>query len=248
VFPLRDDNPTRLFPIFTVALTAACAAVWVLVQGAGLSPETLDASVCSLGAVPAEVSGRAGAWADGPCPPGGLSWEALVTSMFLHGSWLHLVGNLWFLWIFGNNVEDAMGHLRFLVFYVLTGVAAAWAHVLLDPASTVPMVGASGAISAVMGAYLILYPRARVHTLFWFVFFVRVVPLPAWVILGYWFLIQLASVGAAGGGGGVAYAAHVGGFVAGALLVKLFRDPRLTAGGRRGVVVTRRHLDRGGWW
>lgn len=248
MFPLHDDNPTELFPVFTVGLMAACAAVWVLLQGAGLSPDALDASVCSLGAIPAEVSGRAAAWSSGPCPQGGLSWEALVTSMFLHGGWFHLVGNLWFLWIFGNNVEDSMGHLRFLVFYVLTGVTAALAHVALDPASTIPMVGASGAISAVMGAYLVLYPRARVDTLFWFVVFVRVVPLPAWVLLGYWFLIQLVSTGAAGGGGGVAYAAHVGGFVAGVLLIGLFRNPRLVAAKRRGVVLPRRDLDRGGWW
>jgi membrane associated rhomboid family serine protease len=248
VFPLHDDNPTELFPVFTLGLMAACAAVWVLVQGAGTSPEALDRSVCALGAIPAELTGRPGPWESGPCEPGGLTWVALLTSMFLHGSWLHLVGNLWFLWIFGNNVEDSMGHLRYLAFYLITGVAAAVAHVLLDPGSTLPMVGASGAISGVMGAYLVLYPRARVDTLFWVVVFVRVIPLPAWVILGYWFFIQLASTGAPGGGGGVAYAAHVGGFVAGLILVKLFQNPRLVSAKRRGVVLLRRDLERGGWW
>ena len=247
MFPLHDDNPTELFPVFTLGIMAACVAVWILVQGAGASAEVLAGSVCALGAIPAEVTGRAGAWAAGPCVPGGLSRGALLTSMFLHGSWLHLVGNLWFLWIFGNNVEDSMGHLRFLVFYVLTGVLAALAHVLVDPASTVPMVGASGAISGVMGAYLVLYPRARVDTLFWIIVFVRVIPLPAWVILGYWFFIQLVSTGA-GGGGGVAYAAHVGGFAAGVVLVKLFRNPRLVSAKRRGVVLLPGDLDRGGWW
>jgi membrane associated rhomboid family serine protease len=247
LFPLHDDNPTELFPVLTLGIMAACAAAWVLLQGAGTSPEVLGDSVCALGAIPAEVTGTPGAWGSGPCEPGGLSWEALLTSMFLHGSWLHLIGNLWFLWIFGNNVEDSMGHVRFLVFYLVTGVSAALAHVLVDPASTVPMVGASGAISGVMGAYLVLYPRARVDTLFWVIVFVRVIPLPALVILGYWFFIQMASAGAPAAGGGVAYAAHVGGFMAGLILVKLFQNPRLVSAKRRGVVLLSRDLERGGW-
>lgn len=248
VFPLHDDNPTELFPVLTLGLMGACVAAWVMVQGAGGSPEALAGSVCAYGAIPAEVTGRPGEWGLGPCAPGGLARGALLTSMFLHGSWLHLIGNLWFLWIFGNNVEDSMGHGRFLVFYLVTGVVAALSHVLMDPASTVPMVGASGAISAVMGAYLVLYPRARVDTLFWIVVFVRVVPLPAWVLLGYWFLIQLVATGVSGASGGVAYAAHAGGFVAGVVLVKLFRNPKLVSAKRRGVVLLPRELDRGGWW
>jgi membrane associated rhomboid family serine protease len=170
--------------------------------------------------------------------------------MFLHGGWMHLIGNLWFLWIFGNNVEDSMGHLRFLVFYLLTGLAAATSHVLVDPGSTVPMVGASGAISGVMGAYLVLYPRARVDTLFWLLIFIRVVPLPAWVLLGYWIVLQLAgsTVSGAAGGGGVAYAAHIGGFVAGMLLVFPFRNQKLVTAKRRGVVLPRDQIDHGGWW
>jgi membrane associated rhomboid family serine protease len=125
---------------------------------------------------------------------------------------------------------------------------ASLAHVLLDPGSSIPLVGASGAISAVMGAYLVLYPRARVHTLIFLIVFVRVVPLPAWMMLGYWFLIQLASTGAAAGAGGVAYAAHVGGFIAGVVLVKLFSNPRLVSAKRRGVVLLMDELDCGGWW
>jgi membrane associated rhomboid family serine protease len=158
--------------------------------------------------------------------------------MFLHGGWFHLVGNMWFLWVFGNNIEDAMGAGRFTVFYVLAGTIAALAHVFANPASPVPMVGASGAISGVMGAYLVLYPRARVDTLFFFLIFFRIIPLPAWVILGYWFVIQLLSAGAAAGGG-VAYGAHVGGFLAGLLLVRLFarRRPRGTGGGAWSTVV-----------
>jgi membrane associated rhomboid family serine protease len=246
MFPLHDDNPTQLFPVVTLGVMAACVAVWVFAQGAGLDPEVLQSSVCAFGAIPAEVTGSAGAWTTGPCRAGGLSWQGLVTSMFLHGSWLHLIGNLWFLWIFGNNVEDSMGHLRFVVFYGLTGVVAALAHVAVEPSSTAPMVGASGAISAVMGAYLLLYPRARVHTLFWFLFFARVVPLPAWIILGYWFVIQLASLGV--GGGGVAYAAHVGGFVAGLVLIRIFSNPRLVSAKRRGVVLLPGERAGGGWW
>ena len=247
MFPLHDDNPTELFPVFTLGIIAACVAAWVFVQGAGLSPDVLGGSVCALGAIPAEVTGRA-AGSLGPCRLGGLTWQTLLTSMFLHGSWFHLIGNMWFLWIFGNNVEDSMGHLRFLVFYVLTGVVAALAHVLLDRDSSIPLVGASGAISAIMGAYLMLYPRARVDTLIFLIVFARVVPLPAWFILGYWFFIQVVSTGVGAGAGGIAYAAHVGGFIAGAAMIHLFTNPRLVSAKRRGVVLLKKDLDRGGWW
>lgn len=229
MFPLRDDNPTERFPWVTLLIIAACVGAWVLVQGAGLDPALLGDSVCALGAIPAEITGDVAS--AGPCRLGGLTWQAIFTSMFLHGGWFHLVGNVWFLWVFGNNIEDAMGPVRFVVFYVLAGIVAAMAHVVADPASAVPMVGASGAISGVMGAYLVLYPRARVDTLFYFLVFFRVVPLPAWVILGYWFVIQLVSTGA-GAGAGVAYAAHVGGFVAGLALVLLFARRR-SGGSRR---------------
>ena len=245
MFPLRDDNPTELFPFVTVALMAACVGVWVLLQGGGTDPRILGESVCVLGAIPAEVTGRAAG--GGPCAPGGLTWQGAVTSMFLHGSWMHLIGNLWFIWIFGNNVEDSMGHLRYLVFYLGSGVVATLAHVFTDPSSTTPLVGASGAISAVMGAYLVLYPKARVHTLFFFLVFFRIVPLPAWVILGYWFLIQLVST-SAGAAGGVAYAAHVGGFLAGIVLIPLFANPSLVKAKRHGVVIARGELKGGGWW
>jgi len=248
MFPLRDDNPTEIVPIFTALLIAACVAVWLLVQNAGLTEPELAGSICVFGAIPAEVTGRGGA--GGPCALGGLTWQALLTSMFLHGSWMHLIGNMWFLWIFGNNIEDSMGHLRFLAFYVLSGVVAAGAHVVLDPASTTPMVGASGAISAIMGAYLVLYPRARVDTLFIIVIFIRVIPLPAWVMLGYWMVLQLTGVlSTAGmGGGGVAYAAHVGGFVAGVVLIFFFRNPELVDAKRRGVRLMPHEIAHRGWW
>ena len=170
------------------------------------------ASVCELGAIPGEITGRGAAVGD--CRFGGLTWGALFTSMFLHGSWMHLIGNMWFLWIFGNNIEDSMGHLRYLAFYVLTGLAAAGAHVLSEPGSPVPVVGASGAISGIMGAYIVLYPHTRVMIAMYF----RGIWLPAWVMLGYWFVVQSLSAAATpadAGGGGVAFLAHIGGFAAG---------------------------------
>ena len=154
--------------------------------------------------------------------------------MFLHGSWMHLIGNMWFLWIFGNNVEDSMGRGRFVVFYLLTGLVAAFAQVVTNPGSSVPMVGASGAISGVMGGYLVLYPRVRVFALLPLGFLMTSIALPAWVMLVYWLGLQLVSglLSAGGEGGGVAFAAHVGGFVAGVVLVKLFARSEYVAAHR----------------
>ena len=253
MFPLKDDNPTEIFPIITVVFILACVAAWVLLQGAGLDERTLVDSVCALGAIPAELTGPgSGVVPLGPgysCTLGGFTWSTLLTSMFLHGSWMHLIGNMWFLWIFGNNIEDSMGHLRFLAFYLLTGLAAAGAHVLSDPASPIPTVGASGAISGIMGAYLVLYPKARVLTAVVLVFFIRLVPLPAWVMLGYWFLLQLLSgVTIDSATGGVAFWAHIGGFVAGLVLVIPFRNPRLVDAKRAHVKLPRSRIEHGGWW
>jgi membrane associated rhomboid family serine protease len=157
--------------------------------------------------------------------------------MFMHGGWGHLIGNMWFLWVFGNNIEDSMGHLRFVAFYLLCGFAAVGAHLASDPASAAPMVGASGAISGIMGAYLVLYPRVRVQTFFFLFFYVSVVALPAWVLLVEWLVIQVvAGVGTLGGNeAGVAFWAHVGGFVAGVAAVKLFQRPQLVAAKRAHV-------------
>jgi len=251
MFPLRDDNPTEIFPVITLLLISASLWAWWYFQGAGMSEQELAGSICALGAIPGEVTGAIvrEAAAAGPCRLGGLTWEALFTSMFLHGSWMHLIGNMWFLWIFGNNVEDSMGHLRFLVFYLLTGLVAALGHVFTDPGSAIPMVGASGAISGIMGAYLVLYPRAAVHTLFFFLFFIRVVPIPAWVMLGYWMVIQVtASILTPAGGGGVAYMAHIGGFLAGVVLIFVFRNPKLVRAKRDGIKLSPAEIDHGGWW
>jgi len=222
MFPLRDENPTTLSPLSTLGVIAACSAVWVFLQGAGMSEETYYSSICNLGVIPAELTGSFNmSTQQGPCPTGGIGWPSLFTSMFSHGSWMHLIGNMWFLWIFGNNIEDAMGHLRFMAFFILTGLIADGAHIFLSPDSSIPTVGASGAISGIMGAYFILYPKARIET---FVFY-HVVPIPAWAFLGIWMGMQFLGLGApeTGDGGGIAYAAHLGGLFAGLGLVFLFR-------------------------
>lgn len=223
MFPLRDENPTEITPFLTVAIIAANVAVWLLLQNGGVGTPFLE-SLCDWGTLPGELTGALppGEMV-GPeqlrCRAGGATWSTLITSMFMHGSWTHLIMNMWFLWVFGNNIEDAFGHAGFLVFYLAAGVLGSGAHVVSAPASAVPTVGASGAISGVMGAYLVLYPRVRVHTLFIIVIFIRVFPLPAWLLLGEWFLLQLfyGSM-ATGAAGGVAFWAHIGGFVAGVVL------------------------------
>jgi membrane associated rhomboid family serine protease len=236
MIPISDENPTLRRPVMTWALLATITLVWVVAQGAGLDQYRLAASVCNYGLVPGELTGQAQLGfalplgRDIACVVDDEPINALtpLTSMFLHGSWGHLLGNALFLWVFGNNIEDSMGPWRFLVFYILCGLAAVGAHIVVDPASPVPTVGASGAISGVLGAYLVLYPRARVNMLFWFVIFIRVIPLPAWLVLIWWFAIQvlqglpqLSSLRPEVTGG-VAVWAHVGGFVAGMILVKLF--------------------------
>ncbi|HWV57431.1 MAG TPA: rhomboid family intramembrane serine protease [Longimicrobiales bacterium] len=228
MFPLRDENPTESRAVVTVAILLANIAVWFYVQGGGSSEAALLDSVCRYGAIPAEISGRTGEYAGVELAPGyrcafgGASWVTLLTSMFMHGSWLHLIGNMWFLWIFANNIEDTLGHVRFAIFYVVTGVTAAATHIVLDPASPVPMVGASGAISGVMGGYLLLFPRVRIQTLFVIFIFVRILPIPAWLVLLEWFGIQLLIALTPEAGAGVAFWAHIGGFVAGVLLIKPF--------------------------
>jgi len=236
VIPLSDENPTVRVPLMTYLLIGLILAAWVLIQGAGLDQQILAVSVCNLGMVPGEVTGAAAVGTAVPLGPGmacvvddlAINYWTPLTSMFLHGGWGHLLGNLLFFWVFGNNIEDSMGRGRFLVFYVVCGLAAAAAHLAVDPSSPVPTVGASGAISGVMGAYLLLYPNVRVRMLFWFLLFIRVIRVPAWMVLLWWFfwqviagLPQLTTLRPEVSGG-VAVWAHVGGFVAGLVLVKLF--------------------------
>ena len=236
MFPYRDDNPTLKTPIVTLILIGINVAVWVLVQGMGAEP-LLSRSVCELGLIPGEFLGLLPAGASVPMGPNTVcvmgneeTWFTPLTSMFLHGGWFHLIGNMWFLWIFGNNVEDSMGHIRYLFFYTLCGLAAAAAQTFMSPSSPIPMVGASGAISGVMGAYIVLYPRVRIHMLVVLVIFITRIVVPAYLMLAYWFLLQLLGGGLTSGSeGGVAFWAHAGGFVAGALLIYLFRDLELVA-------------------
>jgi membrane associated rhomboid family serine protease len=209
MLPLRDVIPSRTTPYVTVTIIALNAAAWLF--EVGLPSNELQAFLQVYGLVPAYARPA-----------------TFITSMFLHGGWSHVIGNMWYLWIFGDNVEDRLGHGRFIVFYLLCGIAAAIGQIATDPASTVPTIGASGAIAGVMGAYFVLFPRSRVLTLIPLIIFWDVIELPAVFLLGFWFLLQLVSVGsitgsASGGGGGVAFAAHIAGFVTGLAGVFLFR-------------------------
>jgi rhomboid family protein len=241
VIPLKDNIPTRGFPILTVLLILINVAVYFGVEQGGLGlGEKGNQRVVDYGAIPYEIthpgeeceivaSGNAAVCGPdmGNQPP---TWLTLITSMFLHGSLLHLAGNMLFLWIFGNNIEDSMNKWRFAAFYILGGLAALGAQTLVGPNAAVPTVGASGAIAAVLGGYALLYPRARVITIVIIIFFFTIIELPALVVLGLWFLLQVLygasqvaqPLGEAGGG--VAYFAHIGGFAFGLLLIKLFAN------------------------
>ena len=240
MFPIHDENPTLRRPAVTLSLIGVTLFAWLFLQGAG-SERALAASICSFGLIPAEVTGSLNLELV-PVGPNlvcqvepGNAWHTAFTSMFMHGGWFHLIGNMWFLWIFGNNVEDSMGRFRFLVFYLCCGLGAAFAQVFIDPTSALPMVGASGAIGGVMGAYVVLYPRVPVTLLVFLGFFVTTLQVPAYLMLGYWFALQLLGGLPQMGGaeGGVAFWAHVGGFIAGALLIFAFRDKGLVEEHRR---------------
>ena len=256
MFPYRDENEAVRTPVVTYGIIAVNVLVWLAVQGAGTMPG-LAASVCNYGLIPGELLLRVKPGTGFPLGDGmaclmdpGRAPLHVLYSMFLHGGWMHLIGNMWFLWIFGDNVEDSMGAVRFAFFYLLCGVAAAAGQVLSAPDSMYPMVGASGAIGGVMGAYVVLYPRVKVYNLVWFGFFVTTIALPAWAMLGYWFLLQLlGGVGnLMGGGGGVAFFAHVGGFLAGAAAIRLFaRADYIAEHASRQWAPQRLGFDRGGW-
>jgi membrane associated rhomboid family serine protease len=237
MIPLSDENPTLQTPIMTWLILGTMFAVWVVVQGAGSEPALLQ-SVCNLGMIPGEITHRATLGTAVPMGPDiacvvdndRINVFTPLISMFLHGSWLHILGNALFFWVFGNNIEDSMGPGRFLVFYLVCGLIAAGVDILAQPASPIPTVGASGAIAGVLGAYLVLYPKVRVNMLFIFIIFFKVFAIPAWIVLIYWFALQVFMANASPEqSGGVAVWAHIGGFVAGALLVKLFENPQLVA-------------------
>ena len=224
MIPLKDDNPTEIKPVVTMGLIVAC--VLVFLRQVSLPPKLGEMFVYQYGAIPAVVFGYADLPPELAAVP---AYGTLITSMFLHGGWMHLIGNMMYLWIFGNNIEDVMGHVKFIVFYAVCGILAALSHAAIDSGSTVPMVGASGAISGVLGAYLLLYPRARVLVLIPFGFFSQMIYVPAGIVLGLWFLMQLLSGGMSLGqeGGGVAFFAHIGGFVAGMALIPFFKHPHV---------------------
>ena len=223
MIPLHDDNPTTIKPYVTITLITACSLIFLWQLSLGRSGER---AIYALGVIPAVLL-------DIKVLPSSLAmvppYMTIFTSMFLHGGWLHLLGNMLYLWIFGNNVEDAMGHGRYVAFYLLCGTAAVFAQALPDPDSTTPMIGASGAISGVLGAYLLLYPHARVLVAIPFGFFIHTMRLPAGWVLGFWFVMQLLSSALASGQqGGVAFRAHLGGFMLGVLLIPLFKQKAST--------------------
>jgi membrane associated rhomboid family serine protease len=225
VIPLHDDNPTRRLPVATVVLITVNVAVFVFQLTLPRYGLTLEGFYQRAGLVPYEIANRVDVPPDGLVPV----WATVFTSMFIHGGWLHIIFNMLYLWIFGNNVEDRMGRARFVAFYLLCGVAAAAAQVVVRPDSLVPMIGASGAVSGVLGAYILLFPRAQVLTVITLVIFFPIVMVPAWVLLLAWFALNLLQAATTiGAETGVAYFAHVGGFAAGLVLVWLFarRRPR----------------------
>ena len=219
MIPLRDDNPTEITPVVTVATIVMC--VLVFLYEISLPAQRNEAFVYMYGAIPAVVFGHV------QLPPELMSLPAygtLFSSMFLHGGWMHLIGNMLYLWIFGNNIEDIMTRVRFVVFYVACGIIAALAHAIPNADSTIPMIGASGAISGVLGAYLLVYPRARILVLIPLGFISQLIRMPAIVVLGFWFVLQLISTALSdSSGGGVAWGAHLGGFVAGVVLIPFFK-------------------------
>ncbi len=218
MIPLRDENPTTMTPVVTVALIVLNCLVYLYQISLGPAEERF---IASFAAVPAEWF-RPGTVVGDPGVPPSL---AVLTAMFLHANLMHLGGNMLYLWIFGNNIEDVMGHVRFILFYILCGVAAMFGHAFTAPESTVPMIGASGAISGVLGAYLLLFPQVRVLVLIPLGFFTRLVYVPAVVVLGFWIAMQVINGAFSWGGlgGGVAWFAHIGGFAAGLVLIKLFQ-------------------------
>ena len=219
-FPLFDDNPSRRTPWIAWAIIAICVLVFFWQQS--LPPQSERLAFYQFGFVPAHASGAA------LLPPEIVvipAWATVVTAMFLHGGWMHIGGNMLYLWIFGDNVEDSMGPIKFVIFYLLCGGAAALAQFAIDPASRVPMVGASGGIAGILGAYLVLHPRAAIRTFILIVIFVRFINMPAWLVLGFWIGGQFLAVPGAlsGADGGVAYFAHIGGFIAGMVLIPFFK-------------------------
>lgn len=226
IFPIRDENPQIRIPYVTYGLIALNIVAWLALQGLGVEP-VLTQSVCTYGLIPADLTGTAPSGTGMPCSIDGQpDWYTLLSAMFMHGSWMHLLGNMWFLWIFGNNVEDRLGHLPFLILYLAGGLLATACHVwMLKGGGFVPVVGASGAVAVVLGAYAVTYPFARVKTLALLIIIFTVIEVPAILVLGFWFLMQMAYAAKIDPmGGGVAWWAHIGGFAVGAILMPVLNS------------------------
>jgi membrane associated rhomboid family serine protease len=230
MFPIRDDNPTIHTSVATFTIIGLNIMSWAVLQGFGSNP-ALIRSICEYGLIPGELLGRLTPGSEIQLGSGHVcviadqaNWLSPLSSMFMHGGWLHIIINMWFLYLFGDNVEDAMGPVRFFIFYLICGFGAVAVQLLSNPSSAIPMIGASGAIGGVMGGYALLYPKAPVHMLVFLGFFFFRIVVPAYFMLGYWFFLQLLSALPTIGqdGGGVAFWAHVGGFLTGIILVNVF--------------------------
>lgn len=211
-FPISDDNHSSTKPYVCYVLIAICS--FIFLWQSTLPTNLNQNAIYNFGVIPAAILGDQQGLIN--------SYLTIFTSMFMHGGWMHLLGNMVFLWIFGDNIEDSMGHMKFLFFYLICGVFAAFLQASIDPESTVPMIGASGAIAGILGAYLVLHPKANVNVLFWIIIFITVVKIPAFIVLSVWIISQFF-----GSSGGVAYFAHIGGFIAGALLIYFFKYPHI---------------------
>ena len=215
MIPLADDNPTRSTPIITYALIAICVIVFLWQLSLG---PNVKVAIYALGVIPASLL-------QGALLPQELRWVSpemtVITSMFLHGGFMHLIGNMLYLWVFGDNIEDIFGKPVFIIFYVICGIVAALSQALPDPSSTIPMIGASGAISGVLGAYMVFFPKKSIRVAIPFGFFLQILKLPAYVVLLFWFVLQLINGALSGSEGGVAFGAHIGGFIAGVILAPI---------------------------
>ena len=223
MFPLYDDNPTEINPIITIGLIVICILVYL--WQTSLAKEMGHAIIYSLGMIPAVLLNSSRLSSQLYMVPAEIT---ILTSMFMHGGFMHLGGNMLYLWVFGNNIEDSMGHVRFIIFYLLCGTAAALTQAIIDPGSEVPMIGASGAVSGVLGAYLLLYPHAKILVVIPIIIILKTIRIPAMFVLGLWFAMQLvSSTSAVPGEGGTAWWAHIGGFVAGMILIPFFKYPHV---------------------
>ena len=219
-FPFADENPTNKKPIISWLIIFACS--FIFLKQTSDPMYITEQTFLSFGMIPAILFGHSEL--SGPLkiiPP----FLSIFTSMFLHGGWMHIIGNMTYLYIFGDNIEERLGRLKFIIFYLITGIVAAFSQAIIDPTSTIPMIGASGAIAGVLGGYLVLFPRAKIKVFFWFIIFVKIIKIRAYIVLGGWIIIQFISFnGSDLNSGGVAYAAHIGGFISGVLLINIMKN------------------------